>query len=243
MKRILVVLLVLIAVGVAVFFVLDEPLPSGKEDGEAELLADKMLDAIGFDAWQNIDFLAFSFRGAHHYVWDKSKDYVEVRWDETRVLIDTKTVTGLAFKKGEPLSGKEKGEAFDMAWSYWCNDSFWLNAPAKIRDAGTTREIVEEDARASLLVRYSAGGVTPGDAYLWRLDEDGRPTSYKMWVSIIPLGGVEASWDEWEDHGGAQIATSHEMGPLTIPIQGLKSGGSLADLGLDGQLFDPLRKR
>jgi hypothetical protein len=49
-------------------------------------------------------------------------------------------------------------------------------------DEGTTRSLVKnEDKTNGLLVSYASGGVTPGDAYLWKLDANGLPQSYKMW--------------------------------------------------------------
>jgi hypothetical protein len=85
-----------------------------------------------------------------------------------------------------------------QARDFFNNDSFWLIAPYKIFDPGTERRIVSYKNREALLVTYTSGGTTPGDSYLWILNENYLPTSYKMWTSIIPVGGVAATWSDWE---------------------------------------------
>ena len=100
------------------------------------------------------------------------------------------------------------------------NDSFWLVAPYKIFDEGTERSLVSlEDGSQALLVTYTSGGSTPGDSYLWLLNENEIPYAYKMWVKIIPVGGVEASWDHWTKmESGAYLPKSHKMGPITLSM-------------------------
>ncbi|MGB6036872.1 MAG: hypothetical protein WBG42_11440, partial [Cryomorphaceae bacterium] len=80
-------------------------------------------------------------------------------------------------------------------------------------------------------------------AYLWILDENYLPTSYKMWVSIIPIGGVEATWENWVEKGGAMISTSHKMGPLEIPIGNLEVGNSPEDFDLAKDYFTSLSEK
>jgi hypothetical protein len=87
-------------------------------------------------------------------------------------------------------------------------------------DPGTTREVVvEEDGREALLVHYSSGGVTPGDSYLWELNADGLPVAWRMWVNIIPVGGLRFTWEDWE--GGTnspKIAQEHVGALFSVPI-------------------------
>ena len=83
-------------------------------------------------------------------------------------------------------------------------------------------------------MRYLDGGVTPGDEYLWFVDKDGLPTGFKMWVKIIPIGGVYASWQNWITlKGGARIATEHHLsiGGLVLKITDIRSGFSWEELG------------
>ena len=130
------------------------------------------------------------------------------------------TVTGQAMKNGKALSGAENEASVKAAWKHFCNDSFWLNAVVKAFDPGTTRTLVDlPDGRKGLKVQYSQGGVTPGDAYVWILDEQGLPTSWKMWVEIIPVGGLEFTWQDWATLStGAKIATFHKSSILDLSL-------------------------
>ena len=238
MKKFLVVILIIIVTATISFFIIDDPLPEGDSGPDAEALAEDMLDAIHHNDWENIAFVGWSFRDAHHYVWDKQNHVSQVKWDDYEAVIDLNTITGRATRAEEELKGAELDEAVQTAWAYWCNDSFWLNAPAKIKDPGTTRKIVlDEDGGRQLLVQYESGGVTPGDAYLWKLDDNYLPISYKMWVSIIPIGGVEATWDDWVEKEGAMLSTKHEMGPMAISIGNLEVGDNPGDFGLANDYF------
>ena len=239
MKKFLIVLLVLAAAGFGAYKYFDESAPSGKKGEEAELLADKMLAAIGKDRWDAIPYIQWTFKDARHYVWDKQDDLADIKWDDYVVKMNLDDQSGIVSKAGEQIEGEKKQEMLEKAWGFWCNDSFWLNAPAKIRDGGTTRSVVKmDDGTDGLLVEYSSGGVTPGDAYLWALDETGLPVYYKMWVSIIPVGGMKATWTDWKDVMGAKISTLHDLGSFSIPIGNLKAGETLAEMGLGDDFFD-----
>ena len=202
-----------------------------------------MLQAVNHTAWDSTRYVKWTFAGRHHYVWDKQTGHVEVEFAGRRVLLRTYNYTGLAWQNGRPLEGKAKQEALHDAWAYFCNDSYWLCAPNKVFDKGTVRAIVNhEEYGKSLLVTHKSGGVTPGDAYLWILDENGLPLKYKMWVSIIPIGGVEATWEGWETIAtGAKIATQHRMSALTTHATGLMAGQTLAVIQEAPNLFEPLR--
>ena len=60
-------------------------------------------------------------------------------------------------------------------------------------------------------------GVTPGDRYLWVLDEQGLPTAWQMWVRILKIDGLEATWEDWVTlPAGAKISTRHRI--LGLPL-------------------------
>ena len=235
-----IILLLILMIGMFVYFRYNEPLPQGKDPQSGDQLARKMLNAINHTAWDSTNWVQWSFPGGHHYVWDKRRNLVQVSWKDYKVLLNPEEVNGTVFQHNQLI---EKGEKqIQQAWTYFCNDSFWLNAPAKVFDPGTVRKVVaREDGRPSLLVSYSSGGVTPGDSYLWHLDEKGMPVSFQMWVSVIPIGGMKASWEEWITlAGGAKISTLHKNGLLSIPIKNLRSGQVYEDLGVEKDPFSAL---
>jgi len=241
MKKFLIILASLILLLFVGFLVVDESLPEGEPGSKAEELTDEMFAELNKSKWESISFIKWSFRDAHHYVWHKDLNRAKISWDDFDVYLNLDKVEGKAYKSGSLLAGTKKEEAIDKAWSYWCNDSFWLIAPFKARDPGTTRKYVPlSDGLEGLLVQYQSGGVTPGDAYLWALDKDGVPQYYKMWGSSIPIGGVKATWSNWKEFQEVKIATEHKLGPLNIPVENIQAGNSLEQIGLSENLFSKL---
>nr|MBK7066096.1 hypothetical protein [Deltaproteobacteria bacterium] len=52
-----------------------------------------------------------------------------------------------------------------------------------------------------------------------------------MWVSIIPIGGLEASWEGWTRLStGALVATRHQMGPKRMELRDVAGAETLAAL-------------
>ncbi|MEO1053174.1 MAG: hypothetical protein AAFX87_21255 [Bacteroidota bacterium] len=207
----------LILIVVAIGFIAHESKPEGTKGPEAEALADKMLKALNVEAYEQINRLEWTFRGGHHYVWYKQENKVDVSWGDFEVTFYPETMDGEAAKGGVKLTGQEKDDAIQKAWAFFANDSFWLVAPFKVKDPGTERSIVKTDQGDALLVTYMSGGVTPGDSYLWILDENYRPRAWKMWVNIIPIGGLEFEWKDWQPYNGAYFSTMH-TGFLEVPI-------------------------
>ncbi|NNE30399.1 MAG: hypothetical protein HKN16_12235 [Saprospiraceae bacterium] len=233
-----IILLILLAVIFATIFIASEKKPTGVASPEADQLAQEMLTAINKPAWDSTAYIQWTFKGMHEYLWDKERHFSKVSWGDYEVLLDINKIGGIARKDGALLSAEKSEEIIQKAWEYWCNDSFWLNAPSKIFDPGTTRSLVTlKDEREGLMVSYASGGVTPGDSYVWILDENKLPSSYKMWVKIIPVGGVEFTWDKWEElDTGAKIATWHE-GLIDLDISDLEAGYSYRDMGLKEDPF------
>ncbi|WP_350288548.1 hypothetical protein [uncultured Croceitalea sp.] len=221
------VLIGLIILGLFVYgWIISKPLPEGKSGIEADALAQKMLKTINYEGYKQTRFLEWSFRNnTHHYKWDKESSVVEVKWSDNRVLLNLSYLEkSEAFGAKEIITGEKRSSLIHKALDKFNNDSFWLVAPYKVLDKGTTRSIVElEDGSKGLLVTYVKGGSTPGDSYLWKLNPNGFPNAYQMWVKIIPIGGVEASWDDWIlTSSGAYLPKSHKFGPINLDINNIK---------------------
>lgn len=192
----------------------NEKQPVGTGSERADLLAQNMLEALNYDAYKATDYLEWTFRRRHHYKWNKKENTCEVYWRHYRVHLDFgEPSRNEAFKNDLELGGKEAEKLIDQAIANFNNDSFWLVAPYKLFDPGTERRLVTlENGTEALLVTYTTGGSTPGDSYLWHLDASGRPTSFQMWVSILPINGLEASWTNWTTiESGAQLPTFHQF--------------------------------
>jgi len=192
----------------------DEDLPKGKQGPEADKLATKMLEALNEEAYLNTDYLEWTFKDRHHYKWYKSDKICEVYWDDFTVILDfNNTSNSKVFVLKQEYKGVEKQDYIIKAKNYFNNDSFWLVAPYKIFDASAERRLVTtEDNEKALLVTYTSGGSTPGDSYLWHLDTEGKPRSYQMWVEILPINGLEATWENWvTTESGAKLPTFHKL--------------------------------
>ena len=237
-----IVLIVLVLGIVALVWIKSKPMPLGETGPAADQLAQKMLTAINNEAWEKTGAVQWTFAQRHQFIWDRKRHFTEVSWDDYRVLVDINRKKGIAYQGGKEVSGEEGQALVIQAWEFWANDSFWLNAPAKVFDGGTSRHLVKtEDGKEALLVKYSSGGVTPGDAYLWELDEQGLPQKYSMWVSIIPVKGMEASWANWKaTETGAKISTEHDLGIFTILIEDLKTASDLSELTEGKDIFSAL---
>lgn len=200
---------VLIVMGllIATYFVLNKPLPKGTVGDKAEDLADKMLTTLNKEAFDSLKYISFTFKGLHQHKWNLEANTVTVSWDSLDVFVNLNRPT----------------DSYDLieyqAYEYFINDSFWLVAPFKVRDAGVIRSTVDVEDGEGLLVSYTSGGVTPGDSYLWILDEDGFPKAWKLWTSIVPIGGVSFSWEDWETHQNTWICTRHKSALLDLDIE------------------------
>lgn len=227
----------LVLTGFIAGLIAHESKPTGKTGPEAEALAQKMVASVNQAAWDTTGAISWNFGGRNDHLWDKARHFAQVSWGENRVLVDINKRTGVAYVNGEQVSGKKADKLVDKAWKAWVNDSFWLNPVVKAFDGGTSRSIVDlKDGQKGLMVSYSSGGATPGDSYLWILDEQCRPVAWKMWVKIIPIGGVRVPWENWTTlPTGAIVAQSHGI----LELSNIKAATSLKEL-VQGDPFSPL---
>lgn len=208
-----------------VYFKYNEDLPQGEISIEADQMAQKMLDALDYKALENTNYLEWTFRNSHHFQWERDENICTVYWKQYKVALDLNDYSkSKTYVHNFTVIGQQQEELTNLALSYFNNDSFWLLAPYKVFDEGTTRSIVTlEDGSKELLVTYASGGSTPGDSYLWKLDKSGKPLSFRMWTSITPIQGLEASWEHWTTtESGAQLPTLHKILFLGIELRDIK---------------------
>lgn len=204
------------------YLIVNEPLPEGEAGPRAEQAADRMLESMHYDQYQKAKLIEFRFMDQHHYTWHKKDKRVIAEWDEMKVDFNTQSKEGQAWEKGERLGGKAKEKAIQKAWKYWANDSFWLVNFYKIKDPGTKQEMLAPEDKMrkgfKLKVTYSSGGVTPGDSYVYTCNEKGGPKKIKMWVSILPVGGVEVEIYKWKKFHGFWLPLKYK-GPMGFDIE------------------------
>lgn len=227
--KVLLSLLVIISVALLGLYIhYDTELPQGKQGAEADQLAKKMLKALNYESYKKLDYIEWGFSRlgkVHHYQWYKKKGFCRVKVDSVSVDLNT-LAPDKSFVKinGKEYHGQKEKEFISLAHALFNNDSFWLVAPYKLFDSGVERRWVkQENGKDALLITYTQGGTTPGDSYLWILDENHRPTAYKMWVKIIPIGGLLASWEDWTAPSrGAYFPQKHKILGLEIDIVDLE---------------------
>ena len=221
------------SVGVACF-VFSHRLPQSTPGDAALALATKVEFAVNLKAWYQIPAISFEFIGKNKHLWDKKRGLSRIVFgkekDQTELLFHISSKRGIAFHNGVRLQGEEELAAVKDGYSRWANDTFWLNPITKLRDKGVTLSVAQDDPKA-LIVAFSSGGVTPGDTYQFHIGDDGKPESFNMWVSVIPIKGVSLSWKDWQEVGGAWVASTHRFAfGVPVKITDIKAGQSAAEL-------------
>ena len=207
------------------YFRYNEDLPIGTNPEQADVLAHKMLDALDYDAYQNTNYIEWMFKKRRFYKWKKDKQTCSVQWKDYKVDLNLRDHSlSKAYIHSFSAEGEMGMELIEKAIKYFNNDSFWLVAPYKVFDEGVERRVVNLDnGGRGLLVTYTKGGSTPGDSYLWHLDRNGKPTSFQLWVSNLPIDGLEASWTDWvTTESGAQLPKSHSLLFFGIELDDIK---------------------
>jgi len=176
----------------------------------ANNLANKILKAINHNAYKKTTFLEWSFGGKRKFKWDKEKHIVDVYWDSIHVKVLPNEYEKSLLFINDKFAKNQDSTIIKRALNIFNNDSFWLVAPHKLYDYGVLRSIKKVDNKQMLLVKYTTGGTTPGDSYLWELDSNFVPISYKMYVPSMKLNGIPATWEGWiTTESGTLLPTSH----------------------------------
>ena len=219
----------------ALWLGLRHPMPATTPGPAAEALAHDLQRAVDADAWQRTGAIRWRVQGRRH-LWDRRRGLARVEWGDNRVLLDTATQKGRAWVGGvEVTEPAARAKLLHKGYAWWINDSFWLNPVVKAFDPGTTRARATVDGKPALLVSYTSGGLTPGDRYLWIIGRDGRPERWRIWVHILPIGGLELTWEGWTRlPTGAWIATSHRaLGLDAVHLTDVAAGATLRDVEPD----------
>lgn len=223
-------------------FILSEAEPQGTPSVDADKLAEQMMRSVDKAGWDTTRYVQFTFMGRNSYFWDKERNLVETSSGKNKILLVPYNASGKVFNNSDEVTGDKAQKILTKAQRNFFNDSFWLNAVVKAFDDGTVRSIVTlKDGRKGLKVQYMEGGVTPGDSYVWILDDDYKPIAWKMWVQILPIGGLELKWENWITFPtGAKVATLRN-GFIDIKLTDVQGGQTLQEFGRDKDPFEALQ--
>ena len=226
-----------IVLGIVIFFTLPsllyfgyiyikyhEDLPVGIEGEAADNLANKMLDALDYQAFEKTKLIEWTHRNRRRYQWDKANNMCTVYWKEYKVDLHLKfPERSTASIHSFNVIDEQRDALVQTAIDYFNNDSFWMAAPYKVFDQGVVRKVVKYEGKEALLVTYTQGGSTPGDSYLWILDSAYMPIKFKMWTSLLPIDGLEATWTDWTTtESGAQLPTFHKILLMGVEMDHIK---------------------
>ena len=129
-----------------VYFKYAEDLPQINPTEKADILANKMLEALDYEAYKNTDYIEFTFKQRHKYQWNKLENTCNVFWSHFKVELDLNNKSkSKVFVQDQVYNGVEKEKYVQKATDYFNNDTFWLVAPYKVFDAGTKRSIAKNE--------------------------------------------------------------------------------------------------
>lgn len=167
----------------------------------ATQLADAVFKASGGENWPNVRAIQFTFNVsegeqlllAAQHVWDVEAGKDTVTWNGKTVTVDVRS----------PAQDDDS----KAAYARWVNDSYWLLAPLKLKDAGVHVRPLGDD---SFEVSFEQVGLTPGDRYVYYIDRGTNlPRAWDyMPASDKKLGGT---WERYREIGGLTLATEHQF--------------------------------
>lgn len=200
--------------------------PGYNVNEQSEKLGAKMKAGANWDNWQETDAVTFLFAGNDFIFWDKKRNLVEVSWsswgDKIKVQFSQKPFAAEVWVDNEIATDPSDRSGYvKKAYERFTNHTFWFNPAYHVFSPGTKRGITED---GDLAVIFSSGGVTPGDKYIFKLDDSGKIKSMRMWVSIVPFKGLTASFKDYiKTESDLQVSTLHEISFFDLKLENVAS--------------------
>ena len=182
-----------------------------QEDTEPKNLLELLADKHGFENWEQVERIAFTFnvdRETSHYerswIWETGTDRVTQ-------ITDGDTLSYLRSEVDSTLARADAG---------FINDKFWFLGPYQwVWDQQSFTWEFEEGAEAplsgapmyKLTITYGQeGGYTPGDAYDFYLGKDSILREWVYRKGNQPEPSLITTWEDYRDFKGLSLATMHK---------------------------------
>lgn len=189
------------------------------ESGKDQDILEKVAYAHGFENWAKVRELHFTFNV------DRDTSHFERSWVWRPVSGDVTLMVG-----GDTINYNRKAVDSTLAKhdAGFINDKFWFLAPYQLMwdqksftyelTQGTPSPISGSPMQKLTIVYGNEGGYTPGDAYDLYLDENNMVREWTFRRGNKPPPGADATWGEYKDMDGLQLATEHQMGGGTAKL-------------------------
>ena len=207
-----------------------KPIRTEIADNKAAEIVSSMVEAMGgYENWDQLKYVSWTFFGARHLVWDKigGRVRIESPRDTMIYLIDLHNSTGRILKSGvEMTDATELNKLTERGEGIWINDSYWLFMPFKLQDPGVTVNYVREDtmvggAPSSILsLTFKGVGNTPDNKYEVYIDK--KDNLIKQWAFFKTADQEEPPriwpWDNYQSHNGMMLSSerSDQSGPSNV---------------------------
>jgi hypothetical protein len=198
-----------------------------KSDEKAIAIVDKVIAAMGGDAWAKARFIKFTWTARRpdrktsitHY-WDRfsQRSRMEGPSKEGKpvvAIVDHQTRQGQATLDGQLLFDADAKKYVDIAYGRLINDAYWLFMQFKLKDPGV-RLRYEGELKAGpvtydkVLLSFDEGiGLTSKDKY-W-LFVNRATNLIERWSYVLEGQGANSSpvawqWEDWQDIGGMKLS-------------------------------------
>lgn len=196
-----------------------------KKESEQELtIAQKIANAHGFEHWNNVKTIEFTFGGkmeepnsGRAWVWNPKTSDIKLNSDGKTVEYNRNNMDSTSLKA-------------DRAF---INDKFWTFIPFQlIWDDGITisepiksvAPISNENLNKITLLYSDVGGYTPGDAYDLYFDKDYIIKEWQFRRDNSEEASISNTFESYKDLNGIKIAQEHKKaeGDWNILIRNLK---------------------
>lgn len=188
-----------------------DPAATASEVPKERTVPQRVADAHGFQHWQRVRELRFTFNA------DREDMHFERSWIWEPVIDRVTAISGsdtLVYERGNMDSTAYKRN------SGFINDRYWLLAPFNLvwdakgyeygHSTGQVAPISGEPMQKLTIVYKDQGGYTPGDAYDFYFGDDHIIREWVYRKSNQERPSLISTWEDYVDVEGLKLARKHQ---------------------------------